>query len=98
MSLHKQYADEMRWHDLGYALYHPQSSSALAIGDVGIFNALGQWNRIGNITNAKSLERYGLQPVNLKLDRMPTEDTGEWGPLLAEHVSGLTLEAGGEAS
>ena len=99
MGLNKEYAEEMSWHDCGYALYHPVKSSALSIGDIGYFNEQGFWNRMGNITDAASLAKFNLKPIDVSLlDKAPPDDTIEWGPLLAKHVQGKRLNASAKAS
>lgn len=89
----------MRHHDLDYALYHPIPNAELRIGDCGYFDGSGHWNRIGNITEAGSLKRYGLQPTKPEdLDKAPTNNSIAWGPLTTKHVMSETCEVKAEVT
>jgi hypothetical protein len=98
MKLGRQYTENMSLPELGHALYHPVSSSALKIGDVGYFNDLGAWQYLCNVTDAKSLSEYNLMPIEGKLRKAPPDENIEWGPMLAEHTKGTEAGLAAKAS
>lgn len=86
-SLERVYAEQMRHHPYGYALFHPASTSALQPGSVGFFNELGFWNPIAHLEDVPSLAKYGLKEPTEPLERSAPEKIRKWTPRTSSKVS-----------
>lgn len=86
-SLERVYADQMRHHPYGYALYHPASTTTLRPGSVGFFDGLGFWNPIAHLEDLPSLKKHGLKQPSEALERSPTERIRKWTPRTSSGVS-----------
>ncbi|KAL8822490.1 MAG: hypothetical protein Q9191_006776 [Dirinaria sp. TL-2023a] len=101
-SLERVYADQMRHHPYGYALYHPASTTTLRPGSVGVFDGLGFWNPIAHLEDPTSLQKHGLKPPTEGLERAPSERIRKWSPRTSSGVSekllGFRIGAGALAA
>jgi hypothetical protein len=61
--LHKEYAELMKHHPEGHALYIKQSTREINPGMCGLFNYDGRWNPIVQLTNKKALETGNWTPL-----------------------------------
>ena len=86
-SLERVYADQMRHHPYGYALYHPASTTTLRPGSVGFFDGLGFWNPIAHLEDLPSLQKHGLKRPSEVLERCPSERIRKWTPKTSLRVS-----------
>jgi len=79
--LHLIYAEAMKHHPFGFALYHPCNKSVLKIGSCGYFNHRGDWNSIADISSSNETftgihdDLQKAEPHSLK-----------WGPKCSDHV------------
>lgn len=86
--LQQVYADAMRLHPFGFALYHPCDNTILKPGSCGYFNSRGVWNPIAHVSVAAG----PFVAVDKELDIGPLE-TLEWGPKCSEHVNVKRIKA-----
>jgi hypothetical protein len=77
------YANAMRRHPFGFALYHPCDKNVLNLGSCGYFNDLGDWNPITNVSSQDDHNYSGIEEELQKAD--PQELS--WGPKCSEHVT-----------
>lgn len=93
--LDQQYADLMKNHPFGIALYRPPPQSAFKPGVCGYFDGFGEWNSIAQLDDPDSLNSMGLSPVREELQKAPRENI-KWGPKTAEFVKvkKISLSAG----
>ena len=87
MDLQQTYADAMRHHPFGFALYHPCDKTVLKPGSCGYFNTRGDWNPIV----AVSISDGQFLKIDDDLQMSPPQ-TLEWGPKCSEHVTEHRLE------
>lgn len=91
-SLNRIYADEMRNHPYGYALYQPISASIIKPGVVGYFDATGFWSPLADLNDAAALQAAGLKPPTSKLVAAPPQNS-TWGVMTSKSVSGHNFAA-----
>jgi hypothetical protein len=93
--LDQQYANLMKNHPFGIALYRPPPQSAFKPGVCGYFDGFGEWNSIAQLDDPDSLNSMGLSPVREELQKAPRENI-KWGPKTAEfvRVKKISLSAG----
>ena|SRR5579859_343901 len=88
-TVHKTYAELLKWHNKGFALWEPFSSPILTPGSVGFFDSKTRWNCIH-----EDIRRLAL-PMTLDFEVVP--DTPEavrdfWSQSLQTldlHVGGI---------
>jgi len=81
-SLQLIYANAMRQHPFGFALYHPIDKDVLKLGSCGYLNDLGDWNPITNVSSAVD-NRYVA--VDEELQKGDPQELN-WGPKCSDHV------------
>jgi hypothetical protein len=95
-SLNTVYANAMKHHPYGYAMYEPESSSILKPGACGYLTASGVWTPLFYLNDADSLARRGFTPFDgfkpAPLSRR------EWGPKTSSHVTSRALGVNARAS
>jgi hypothetical protein len=90
-ALDLKYAELMRAHPFGTALYLPIPSSQFEPGFVGYFDSTGAWNPIGDLTSSSSLPS-GLSPIDsTTLKRAPSQKQ-IWGPKLGNETRGRAID------
>ncbi|CVL06804.1 uncharacterized protein FMAN_11900 [Fusarium mangiferae] len=90
-ALDLKYAELMRAHPFGTALYLPIPSSQFEPGFIGYFDSTGAWNPIGNITSSPSLPS-GLSSIDgTTLKRAPSQKQ-TWGPKLGNETRGRAID------
>jgi len=82
-SLQLIYANAMRQHPFGFALYHPIDKDVLKLGSCGYLNDLGDWNPITNVSSAVD-NRYVA--VDEELQKGDPQELN-WGPKCSDHVT-----------
>lgn len=90
--LNKVYAEEMRNHPYGYALYQPTSSSIIKPGVVGFFDKTGFWSPLADLNDEEGLKAAGLSPPSSKLVAAP-DQLSTWGVMTSKSTSGQNFEA-----
>lgn len=89
--LQLNYANAMRHHPFGFALYHPCDKMLLKPGSCGYFNYLGDWNPIADVLSSNG--RF----VGLDEDPQKAEpQTLNWGPKCSEHVTEYRFKTAAE--
>ncbi|WKT52379.1 hypothetical protein QSH57_002893 [Fusarium oxysporum f. sp. vasinfectum] len=90
-ALDLKYAELMRAHPFGTALYLPIPSSQFQPGFIGYFDATGAWNPIGDLTSSSSLPP-GLSSIDgTTLKRAPSQKQ-MWGPKLGNETRGRAID------
>ncbi|KZF19065.1 hypothetical protein L228DRAFT_53304 [Xylona heveae TC161] len=92
--LHLTYAERMKNHPFGFALYKPTSNTILKPGSVGYFDGSGFWNPITDLTNKDALKRRNLKEPG-ELSRAPREEIKGWGPKVSTKVNSYTGDFSG---
>lgn len=87
IDLQQLYANAMRHHPFGFALYHPCDKTVLKPGSVGYFNVRGDWNPITHILSSD-------EPFTMADDELQLGDAQlpEWGPKCSERVTEHRLQ------
>jgi hypothetical protein len=90
------YAQQMKHHPYGYALYKPVAESVIQRGSVGYFDGSGDWNPIAQLSDAADLENKGYKPLREPLVSSPKEEHTHWGPKTSQGVRNrnIGLDAG----
>lgn len=96
LQLDQEYAEIMKNHPFGIALYHPLSRTMFRPGACGYFDSFGSWNPILQLDDPDSLSRLGLRPVQEELQKAPADESIRWGPKTSEHTKAIkvSLSAG----
>jgi hypothetical protein len=81
-SLQHVYANSMRQHPFGFALYHPSDKDLLKLGSCGYFNDLGDWNPITNV----SADDNKYVAIEEELQKADPQELS-WGPKCSDHVT-----------
>lgn len=81
------YANQMKHHSYGYALFHPVSNGILKPGSVEYLDEWGFWNPIANLEDPESLSRYGLTSPSAPLSRAKPSQIKRWTPKLSSRVN-----------
>lgn len=90
-ALDLKYAELMRAHPFGTALYLPIPSSQFQPGFIGYFDSTGAWNPIGDLTSSSSLPP-GLSSIDgTTLKRAPSQKQ-MWGPKLGNETRGRAID------
>ena len=93
MDLQQTYADAMRLHPFGFALYQPCDKIVLKPRSCGYFDTHGDWNPITHISASQDpfvkIEEEELQ--------MGEPQILEWGPKCSSHVTEHRLAIAGIA-
>lgn len=82
------YADAMRHHPFGFALYHPCDKSVIQPGSCGYFNDTGDWNPITMVLDSSS-DNDDQSPF-VKLEEKLQKEGPQllrWGPKYSDHVT-----------
>ena len=86
-SLADTYADRMKCHPYGLALYHPASTRVLRPGCVGFFDSLRVWTPIAHLEDSESLTKIGLRFPTQSLTVAKTESIKGWTPKVSTGVT-----------
>lgn len=101
-SLADTYAERMRVHPYGFALYHPASTRVMRPGCVGFLDSHGVWTPIAHLEDSDSLTKHGLRFPKQSLTVAKTERITGWDPKVSNGVTersgGIDLGAGGAAT
>ncbi|KAF4344802.1 hypothetical protein FBEOM_1232 [Fusarium beomiforme] len=90
-ALDLKYAELMRAHPFGTALYLPVPASEFQPGFIGYFDSTGAWNPIGDITKP-SISVSGLAYIDeTALSRAPSQKQ-IWGPKLGNETRGRAID------
>ena len=89
-NLSSNYANQMKHHPYGYALFHPVSNRILKPGSVGYLDELGFWNPIANLEDPESLSRHGLTSPSAPLSRAKPSKIKEWTPKLSSQAKEMS--------
>ncbi|KAJ5308698.1 hypothetical protein N7508_004077 [Penicillium antarcticum] len=94
-SLDIEYADQMRVHPYGTALYNPQPHSIFHPGMAAYFDRTGNWNPIIDLSEPYSTSTSTLKPP-ATLPPLAKPENQTWGPKLGykPHSHQISLEAG----
>jgi hypothetical protein len=76
------YANYMKNHPFGTALYTPQPYSLFHPGSVGYFDSNGSWNPIVDLSSPSD-PAASYTPVAERLERAPSETSIQWGPKIS---------------
>ncbi|KDR73010.1 hypothetical protein GALMADRAFT_101440 [Galerina marginata CBS 339.88] len=93
-TLDRQYAEIMKNHPFGLALYRPLPLSVFSPGSCGYFDDFGSWNPITHLENDVMLTKKGLEkvPEEDALDKAPVDNGITWGPKTSANVKATKLE------
>lgn len=80
------YAEAMRHHPFGFALYHPCHKNILKPGSCGYFNDRGEWNPITDLANPSSLNELSFVGVDEDLQKGEPQML-HWGPKCSKNVT-----------
>lgn len=91
--LNELYAENMKNHPYGYALYHPTSTRVLYPGCVGYFDGLGHWHPVTHVETASTPFSRSTQALDLA-----PQSTLTWSlPLCSSSVRTCTVGISSEA-
>ncbi|KAF5606432.1 uncharacterized protein FSUBG_6040 [Fusarium subglutinans] len=90
-ALDLKYAELMRAHPFGTALYLPIPSSQFQPGFIGYFDATGAWNPIGDLTSSSSLPS-GLSSIDDTTLKQAPSQKQIWGPKLGKATRGKAID------
>ena len=79
--LHLMYAESLRHHSFGYALYHPCPSTVLTPGSIGYFDNVGEWNPM-------EFESFKTLVQGMKMGEI---EHATWGPITTKEVTQIDL-------
>jgi hypothetical protein len=85
------YANFMKNHPFGTALYTPQPYGLFHPGSVGYFDSNGSWNPIVDLSSPEDLAELGYTPVAERLKRAPSEKSIQWGPKISSKTKAQKL-------
>lgn len=91
-SLNRLYAEQMKHHPQGYALYEPISTALLKPGACGYFDNFGSWNPIAQLDDSESLEQRGFRCPSEELEEAKDRTNIIWGPKCSMGVKAVKLE------
>jgi hypothetical protein len=91
-----EYADQMRAHPYGTALYNPQPQKTFHPGMVGYFDKTGNWNPIIDLSQPDPTSSMPTLQPPTTLPPLATPEHQTWGPKLGQktHSHEISLEAG----
>ncbi|KAF8896882.1 hypothetical protein CPB84DRAFT_1681939 [Gymnopilus junonius] len=93
--LDKLYADIMKAHPFGIAMYRPLPSSVFGPGCCGYFDHDGSWNPIVHLMDTESLLRKGLELPDEELERAPVDNGITWGPMVSSNIKATKASISG---
>lgn len=79
--LHQMYAETLRHHSFGYALYHPCPSTVLTPGSIGYFDNVGEWNPM-------EFDSFKALVAGMKMGEI---EHATWGPITTKEVTQVNL-------
>ena len=91
-SLNRIYAEQMKHHPQGYALYEPFSTTSLKPGACGYFDDYGTWNPIVQLDDNESLIKRGFEPPDEELEEADDNTNIVWGPKCSSGVKGVKVD------
>jgi hypothetical protein len=91
-SLNIVYAEQMKHHPQGYALYEPISTNLLKPGACGYFDDFGNWNKIAQLDDKESLLKHGLTLTSEPLEEADDKTNIAWGPKCSVGVKGAKFD------
>ena len=90
----QQYADIMRNHPFGVAVYRPLSQIIFKVGACGYFDDFGSWQPIVDLERPNQLLEKKLTPPE-KLEKAPLDDGIEWGPKVSSKTTAKKIGLSG---
>jgi hypothetical protein len=90
------YAESMKRHPYGYAMYEPESAKIINPGSCGYQTSNGLWTPLFNLKDRAKLVSAGLEPFD-SLERAP-QNSREWGPKVSTEVNHLAIDVKADAS
>lgn len=85
------YAESMRNHSYGRALYEPESSLVLKPATCGYFSKTGTWTPLLHLSNAAQLASFGLTPFDNRVEQaLPS--IRKWAPRVSSRVKHQVLD------
>ncbi len=92
-TLATHYAEQMRHHAYGYAIYEPASSADLRPGSCGYFDESGGWTTIAQLDDVEELKREGFEPPT-SLEAVEDKIKRSWHPKCSAGVAATELDLG----
>ena len=92
-SLATHYAEQMRHHSYGHAIYEPASSADLRPGSCGYFDDSGGWMAIAQLDDIEKLKRDGFEPPTA-LEAVEDKITRSWHPKCSAGLNATELDLG----
>jgi hypothetical protein len=81
--LHEMYAESLRHHSFGYALYHPCPSTVLTPGSIGYFDNVGEWIPM-------EFDSFKALVAGMKMGEI---EHAKCGPITTKQVTQVSLSA-----
>ncbi|MCJ1246416.1 hypothetical protein MMC30_003623 [Trapelia coarctata] len=91
-SLNFVYAEQMKHHPQGYALYEPISTEVLKPGACGYFDRYGSWNVVAQLDDPESLQKHGFLDPSEELQADHDKRKVVWGPKCSVGVKGAKVD------
>jgi hypothetical protein len=91
---HLKYPKALAMNSYGYALYHPQQSSAIQLGTAGYFDGEGDWHTLINLLSPSDPKIHRLEIADDELQKQPPE---HWGIVQGVGVSRCNTSVDGSA-
>jgi len=94
--LDQEYANIMKNHPYGIALYRPLPHSIFKPGACGYFDDFGTWNPIAHLESDETvLSKRGLKAIEDEVEKAPIEDGIRWGPMTSSNVRSRKIQLSG---
>ena len=93
-TLSEQYAQFMKLHPQGLAIYEPVSNTQLSAGSCGYFSDSGTWVTIAQLDDKDQLKSAGFT-TPAALVSVPDKVDRSWHPKCSLGVSGMELDISG---
>ena len=94
--LNDVYAESMKNHPYGYAMYEPESALLLKPATCGYLTETGSWTPLVDLGDEDKMTSLGLTPFT-KLERAPPRSS-EWGPRIASDMDHVNIDLKAQAS
>lgn len=85
-AFNRTYADSMRHHGYGLALFEPISCNSLRPASVGFFGADGNWNLIAMLDDLNSVVRAGMRAPATQIEVMERNEASSSEPKVSSNV------------
>lgn len=90
------YAESMKGHPYGYAMYETESAKLINPGSCGYLTSNGSWTPLFDLKDKVKLASVGLEPFD-SLEEAPP-NSREWGPKVSTGVNHLAVDFKANAS